>query len=92
MNIKAWAILTTGLADGYELTKSPARVQAAKENGQTVVNLSSIPDEWHLRTSEGWAYFSRPDGFTQAVTPDEPQYSASESLYQLISAICEANK
>ena len=40
MNIKAWAILTTGLADGYELTKSPARVQAAKENGQTVVDLA----------------------------------------------------
>ena len=40
MNIKAWAILTTGLADGYELTKSPARVQAAKESGQTVVELT----------------------------------------------------
>ena len=39
MNIQAWAIITTGLADGYELTKSPARVQAAKENGQTVVEL-----------------------------------------------------
>ena len=42
MNIKAWAILTTGLADGYELTKSPARVQAAKESGQTVMTMAAL--------------------------------------------------
>lgn len=39
MNNPAWMILTTGLADGYDLTKSPARVQAAKKDGQTVIAL-----------------------------------------------------
>lgn len=42
MNRPAWMILTIGLADGYELTKSPARVKEARENGQTVIDLAEI--------------------------------------------------
>lgn len=39
MKRPAWMILTTGLVDGYELTKSPTTVRKAKEAGQTVIAL-----------------------------------------------------
>lgn len=48
MNRPAWMILTTGLADGYELTKSPARVKEARENGQTVLELAPIIEEDYI--------------------------------------------
>lgn len=48
---------------------------------------AAVPAGWRIWSDRGWMHFTRPDGFTQAVTDHEPQHSHAETLHMLLDAL-----
>lgn len=49
--------------------------------------VQGVPDGWEIREDDTWIYFKRPDGFCQAVTPNDPHTSHAQTLHMLMRAM-----
>lgn len=53
--------------------------------------VQGVPDGWEIREDDTWIYFKRPDGFCQAVTPNDPHTSHAQTLHMLMRAMLTAS-
>ena len=49
-----------------------------------------VPEGWEIREEATWVYFKRPDGFYQAVTPNDSHQSHAQTLHMLMRAMLAA--
>ena len=52
--------------------------------------VQGVPEGWEIREDDTWIYFKRPDGFCQAVTPNDPHTSHAQTLHMLMRAMLAA--
>lgn len=53
--------------------------------------VHGVPEGWEIREDDTWIYFKRPDGFCQAVTPNDPHTSHAQTLHMLMRAMLTAS-
>lgn len=53
--------------------------------------VQGVPEGWEIREDDTWIYFKRPDGFCQAVTPNDPHTSHAQTLHMLMRAMLTAS-
>lgn len=49
------------------------------------------PEGWPIKRDMDWIAYQRPDGWTQSVTPHEPQHKHSQTLFMLLDAMLAAS-
>ena len=81
--LESMSEMTEGISQGLE----SIRTLRAQIDSLTSDALADIVKDWDLRQVDSWIYYLRPDGFRQAVCPNDPHPEHSKSLYLLMQAI-----